>query len=89
VSTDGFVIVAEKYDPSWKLLLNGKNVPLEKNEFGQPVFKIDQPGEILVTHDGTARRGWISIQLIVILSVVILALPSGRKRKEVPLEELL
>jgi hypothetical protein len=89
VSSDGFVIVAEKYDPSWKLLLNGKNVPLEKNEFGQPVFKIDQPGEILVTHDGTARRGWISIQLIVILSVVILALPSGRKRKEVPLEELL
>jgi GT2 family glycosyltransferase len=89
VSSDGFVIVAEKYDPSWKLLLNGRNVPLEKNEFGQPVFKIDQPGEILVTHDGTARRGWISIQLIVILSVVILALPSGRKRKEVPLEELL
>jgi len=44
---------------------------------------------VLVTHDGTARRGWISIQLIVILSVIILALPSGRKRKEVPLEELL
>jgi hypothetical protein len=83
------VIVAEKYDPSWKLLLNGKNVTLEKNEFDLPIFRINQPGEVLITHDGTARRGWISIQLIIILSVVILALPAGRRRREVPLEELL
>jgi hypothetical protein len=89
VSSEGIVIVAEKFDPSWKLLLNGREVALEKNEFGQPIFRINEPGEVLVTHDGTARRGWISIQLIVILSVIILALPSGRKRKEVPLEELL
>lgn len=89
ISSVGVVIVAEKYDPSWKLLLNGKNVTLEKNEFGLPIFRINQPGEVLMTHDGTARRGWISIQLIIILSVVILALPAGRRRREVPLEELL
>jgi GT2 family glycosyltransferase len=89
VSSEGIVIVAEKFDPSWKLLLNGRDVALEKNELGQPIFRINQPGEVLITHDGTARRGWISIQLIVILSVIILALPSGRRRKEVPLEELL
>ncbi|NDG25126.1 MAG: glycosyltransferase family 2 protein, partial [Actinobacteria bacterium] len=89
ISSVGVVIVAEKYDPSWKLLLNGKNVTLEKNEFDLPIFRINQPGEVLITHDGTARRGWISIQLIIILSVVILALPAGRRRREVPLEELL
>ena len=89
VSTPGKVIIAEKFDKSWRLLLNGVPVPLEKNEFGLPVFTINQPGEILITHDGTARRGWISLQLIAIISVVILALPAGRRRKEVPLEELI
>jgi GT2 family glycosyltransferase len=89
VSTPGKVIIAEKFDKSWQLLLNGAPVPLEQNEFGLPVFTINQPGEILITHDGTARRGWISLQLIAIISVVILALPAGRRRKEVPLEELI
>ena len=89
VSSSGTIIIAEKFDKSWRLLLNGVAVPLEKNEFGLPVFKIAQPGEVLITHDGTARRGWISLQLIVIIFVIILALPAGRRRKEVPLEELL
>lgn len=88
VSTPGRVIIAEKFDESWRLLLNGKPVKLEKNEYGLPTFTISQPGEILISHDGTARRGWISLQLIVIISVIILALPSGRRRKEVPLEEI-
>jgi GT2 family glycosyltransferase len=89
VSAPGKVIIAEKFDDSWQLLLNGAPVPLEQNEFRLPVFTINQPGEILITHDGTARRGWISLQLIAIISVVILALPAGRRRKEVPLEELI
>jgi hypothetical protein len=49
---------------------------------------IDMPGEISLIHDGTARRGWVSLQLISLLTLVVLALPAGRKRKEVPLEEL-
>ncbi len=89
VSSSGTIIIAESFDKSWRLLLNGVAVPLEQNEFGLPVFKIAQPGEVLISHDGTARRGWISLQLIVIISVIILALPAGRRRKEVPLEELL
>jgi hypothetical protein len=89
VSSSGTIIIAENFDKSWRLLLNGVAVPLEKNEFGLPVFKIAQPGEVLITHDGTARRGWISLQLIVIIFVIILTLPAGRRRKEVPLEELL
>jgi len=89
VSSSGAIIIAENFDKSWRLLLNGVAIPLEQNEFGLPIFKIAQPGEVLITHDGTARRGWISLQLIVIISVIILALPAGRRRKEVPLEELL
>jgi hypothetical protein len=39
-------------------------------------------------HNGVSRRAWISLQLIIVLTVIVLALPAGRKRREVPLEEL-
>jgi hypothetical protein len=84
----GSVVLAEKYDSNWQLLKDGKIIKLEKNQFGQPIFKINEPGEISLTHDGTTRRAWISLQLIAILVVIVLALPAGRRRREVPLEEL-
>ena len=88
VPADGLIILAEKYDKAWHLLLDGKLIKVEENQFGLPVFKIPNKGNISLIHDGTNRRAWISIQLIVILSAIILALPAGRRRKEVPLEEL-
>ena len=84
----GTILLAEKYDKSWKLLLDGRIVKISKNQFGQPAFKIDKPGELLLVHDGTSRRGWVSLQLISIITLVVLTLPAGRRRKEVPLEEL-
>jgi hypothetical protein len=84
----GTILLAEKYDNAWKLLLDGRTVPLSKNQSGQPAFVIDKPGELSLVHDGTARRGWVSLQLISVLALIVLALPAGRKRKEVPLEEL-
>ena len=61
---------------------------LEQHPFGIPMFKISEPGEISLTHDGTSRRAWISVQLIALLTVIVLALPAGRKRREMPLEEM-
>jgi GT2 family glycosyltransferase len=84
----GTILLAEKYDDAWKLLLNGRNINLVKSEFGIPAFVIDMPGDISLIHDGSARRGWVSLQLIAVLTLIVLALPAGRKRKEVPLEEL-
>jgi len=84
----GTILLAEKYDNSWKLLLNGRVVNISKNQFGQPAFVIDKPGELSLVHDGTTRRGWVSLQLIAILTLIVLALPAGRRRKEVPVEEL-
>jgi len=81
--------LAEKYDKSWHLMLNGKPVPLQEHPYGIPIFEIQEQGEILLTHDGTNRRAWISLQLIALISTIVLALPAGRKRREVPLEELL
>jgi predicted transcriptional regulator len=52
------------------------------------MFKISEPGEFSLTHDGTNRKAWISIQLIALISVIVLALPAGRRKREVPLKEL-
>ena len=84
----GVVILAEQFDKSWQLLLNGKLIKLEQNQFGQPIFKIPEAGDISLIHNGVSRRAWISLQIIIILTVIVLALPAGRKRREVPLEEL-
>lgn len=88
VSGEGVILLAEKFDKSWQLFLNGKAVLLEEHPFGIPMFKITEPGEISLTHNGTSRRAWISIQLIALITSIVLALPAGRKRREVPLEEL-
>lgn len=84
----GTVILAENFDRSWQLLLNGKSVKLEQNQFGLPTFKILEAGDIILTHNSISHRAWISLQLIAILTFTVLALPAGRKRREIPLEEL-
>ena len=88
VSGQGVILLAEKYDKAWHLLLNGKVVPIEQHPFGIPMFKISEPGEFSLTHDGTNRRAWISIQLVALISAIVLALPAGRRKREVPLKEL-
>ena len=84
----GSIILAEKFDKHWELLLDGKLIKAEENQYGLPEFKIPNQGNFSLIHNGTSRRAWVSLQLIVIITVIILALPSGRKRREVPLEEL-
>ena len=80
--------MAEKFDSNWQLLLDGKLIKASENQYGLPEFKIPSKGNISLVHNGTSRRDWVSLQLILIITVIILALPSGRKRREVPLEEL-
>jgi len=84
----GMVIVAEKYDQNWRLLLDGQRVPLEHAKNGLPVFTISHAGHVTVLHDGTLHRTLISLQLSLLLGVIVLALPAGRRKREVPLEEL-
>jgi GT2 family glycosyltransferase len=88
VPGEGVIVLAEKFDKNWELLLDGKLIKASENQYGLPEFKIPSQGNISLVHNGTSRRAWVSLQLIVIITVIILALPSGRKRREVPLEEL-
>lgn len=84
----GSVVLTEKYDDRWKMVLNGTIITAEETENGLPRFTIDKPGEFLLYHDGTARRGWISLQIIVVITAVVLALPARRRRSQMREEEL-
>ena len=88
LTSPGKVRLAEKYDRSWKLLSNGVAAKLSQSEFGVPVFQVSQPGPITLLHDGTMRRAFLSIQLLGLLLIIILGLPAGRRRSEVPAEEI-
>lgn len=81
-SSAGTVRLAENYDRSWQMISNGKLVKKYKNGNGLPEFKIEEAGEYLLIHDGTARRGWLSLQIIYLLVALVMALPGGRRKRD-------
>jgi hypothetical protein len=70
------------------LIVNGNQVKLGQSQFGLPNFEVAETGPMILLHDGTKHRALISTQLITLLVVIVLSLPAGRRRREVPLEEL-
>ena len=87
--TPGTVTIAEKFDEGWKLIVNGTSVELQKSPIGLPYFDVAEIGPISLIHDGTEHRALISLQFISLLVVLILALPAGRRRRELSKENLL
>jgi hypothetical protein len=88
VLTPGTISLAEKFDTGWHLLVNGNPVKLSQSQEGLPIFEVTESGQMTLLHDGTKHRALISIQLIALLVVIVLSLPAGRRRREVPVEEL-
>ncbi len=88
ITTPGTITLAEKFDTGWKLIVNGNQVKVSESELGLPTFVVSEVGAITLLHDGTKHRALISAQLIALLTVVVLSLPAGRRRREVPVEEL-
>jgi GT2 family glycosyltransferase len=88
VTTTGKISLGEKFDSGWKLLLNGQPTVISQNVNGVPQFLLNQTGTINLLHDGTKRRAVVSLELIALLTVIVLSLPAGRRRSEVPIEEL-
>jgi GT2 family glycosyltransferase len=84
----GTLVLTETYNRSWQVLQDGFRLERSKNEQGLPTFKVEQPGEISLIHDGTIRRGWISLQLIFFVTLIVLALPGGRRKREISDKEL-
>lgn len=88
LKTSGTIVITEKYDDRWKLILNGKYVPSTITESGIPRFTVSEPGDFVIFHDATSRRGWISLQIIAFVTLIILALPARRRRSQMQEEEL-
>lgn len=84
----GTLTLAENYDASWQVIQNGKSLVRSRNSFGMPQFAVSQAGEFSLIHDGTSRRAWLSLQMIVFLSVLMMIVPSGRRRREISLQEI-
>ncbi|CAB4756801.1 unannotated protein [freshwater metagenome] len=82
------ISLAENYDRSWQVIKDGKRLVRSKSEFGLPQFQVLEAGEFSLIHDGTVRRGWLALEAIVFLTLLVLALPAGRRKREISVEEL-
>ena len=88
LQSSGTVIVTEKFDQRWKMLLNDTYLEVKETENGVPRFIAPESGDFVIFHDATSRRGWISLQIIAFVSLIVLALPARRRRREMKEEEL-
>ena len=88
INGPGLVTVAEKYDKRWHMLLDGTQVPIQHSQGDLPVFTATHGGHVVILFDGTIHRALISLQFLSLIIVIVMALPWGRRRHEVPIEEL-
>ncbi|MEI6811719.1 MAG: glycosyltransferase family 2 protein [Actinomycetes bacterium] len=88
VSSKGVISLAENFDASWKVIQDGKMLVRTQSMYGLPQFQSIRAGEFSLFHDGTTRRGWLAIEFIVALFWVVMALPAGRRKREISVEEL-
>lgn len=84
----GLISLAENYDSSWQVIQNGEKLARSRSQYGLPQFQSTQAGTFSLIHDGTTRRAWLALQLIVLLTVLIMVLPAGRRKREISVEEL-
>lgn len=84
----GVLTLTENYDLGWQVLQNGLKLERSENEVGLPQFKVLVAGEFTLIHDGTVRRGVLSLQFIIWTVLIILALPAGRRKREISELEL-
>ena len=78
----GAVTLTENYSQSWQAIYNGIRLERSVSAFGLPSFKVLEAGEIVFLHDGTIRRAWLSLFLITLVTSIVMALPAGRRRRE-------
>ena len=88
VPDSGILTLSESYSRAWNLMQAGVRLERSKNADGLPVFRVPLQGEVTLVHDGTIRRGWISLQVIALVTVLLLALPAGRRKREISEKEL-
>ena len=84
----GTITVTESYSRHWQISQNGIRLQRIQSEDGLPVFEVLEPGEITLLFDGSLRRGWISLEIIFLVIAIVIALPGGRRKREISEAEL-
>ena len=84
----GTLTLLENDDKGWQVIQGGVQLEKRINKNGVAEFKIPQAGEFILIHDGTLHRALISLQLIFLVTAFVLALPSGRRRREISDQEI-
>ncbi len=84
----GRILLTENFDRSWQILENGTRLERVKSEQGLPLFIATKSGEISLLHDGTIRRAWLSFEITAWVTLLVLALPGRRRKREFADKEL-
>ncbi|CAB4680857.1 unannotated protein [freshwater metagenome] len=84
----GTILLTDSYSKYWKVFQNGQTLERTKDANGFTQFSVKEPGEISLLHDGTSRRGLLSLQFIFLVTFIVLAAPAGRRRREMSESEL-
>ena len=88
IYSTGTILLTDSYSKSWKVFQNGFSLERSKDANGFPQFIVAEPGEVSLLHDGTIRRGLLSLQFIFLVTLFVLAAPGGRRRREMSESEL-
>jgi len=88
VNEPGELTLTENYSRGWRALQDGTRLERKRSVDAMPVFTVTEPGLVTLIYDGTTRRAWVSFQIIVLVTTIILALPAGRRRREIEDSEL-
>jgi hypothetical protein len=83
VPTPGVVTLTQNYSRSWQLVQDGKRLTRIQNDLSLPQFSAESPGSVLLIYDGSVRRGWISLHFLILLTALVFAAPSGRRKREI------
>jgi GT2 family glycosyltransferase len=79
----GTITLTETYSPAWQIMQDGYHLEKIRDIHGLPTFAVTTGGDISIYHDGRTRRAWISFFIITLVTCVVLALPAGRRKREI------
>ena len=88
INEPGELTLTENFSRGWRAMQDGSRLERKRSVDGMPVFIVTKPGLVTLMYDGTSRRAWVSFQIIVLVTVTVLALPAGRRRREIEDAEL-
>ena len=88
ITEPGEFTLTETFSRGWRAMQDGSRLERKRSVDGMPTFIVPKPGLVTLMYDGTSRRAWMSFQIVVIVTVIVLALPAGRRRREIEDAEL-